>query len=49
MARFLLPNNFTEEEKMLDYESFKKKVMKEFLLYMPEDYSVVRHKIIFKK
>ena len=24
---------------MLDYESFKKKVMKEFLLYMPEDYS----------
>ena len=24
---------------MLDYESFKKKVLKEFLLYMPEEYS----------
>ncbi len=39
-VRFLLPKNFLRRSKlMLSYESFKKRVMKEFLDYMPERYA----------
>ena len=38
-AFFVVQIYITEEKEMLNYESFKKRVLKEFLDYMPERYS----------
>jgi hypothetical protein len=38
-VRFFIANKYNGGKNMLDYESFKKKVLKEFLSYLPERYS----------